>query len=146
MQVTGIYDNCLCASSGYWSFGPTSTVQLAADTEAARQASLYWQKAGYTALVFLAVVTYIAWWCQRYLREKFTERVKYLVAEDSTDNHAHTKELDLGRQQNAETVKSPEISTVRKLSGSSGECRFPGWPSNRKHLPMSSLKCLHIPE
>ncbi|CAD6592014.1 MAG: hypothetical protein ASARMPREDX12_005566 [Alectoria sarmentosa] len=122
MQITGIYDNCLCASSGYWTFGPTSTVQLAADTEAARNASLYWQKAGYTALIFLAVVTYIAWWCQRYLREKFTERAKYLVAEDSTDNHAHTKEkLDLGRPQNPETVKSPEIGTVRKLSVSSAE-------------------------
>ena len=79
MQIAGIFQNCICASNGYWSFGSTSTVQLAADTEADRDASLHWQKAGFAALSFLAVVTYLAWWSQRYLREKFIERVEHLV-------------------------------------------------------------------
>ena len=87
MQITGIYQNCICAASGYWSFGSEPPVQLASDTEAARHASLNWQKAGYTALIFLAVVTYFGWWCQRYLREKFGDRVKHLVAKDSTGVH-----------------------------------------------------------
>ena len=83
MQITGIYMNCVCAASGYWSFNPNIVVQLASDTEGARRASFKWQTAGYTALIFLAVVTYLGWWCQRYLREKFGERVKHLVAEGS---------------------------------------------------------------
>ena len=117
MQITGIYNNCLCASSGYWSWGSTSTVQLAADTEADTQASLNWQKAGYTALNFLAVVTYLGWWCQRYLREKFVERVKHLVADDPTVNNTHTK-------QQVDLRKSSEISTLRDMSSSSGESCF----------------------
>ena len=73
-------------------------MNLAADTEADRHASLHWQKAGYTALIFLAVVTYLGWWCQCYLREKFIERVKHLVARDPTGNQMDTKEqVDLGK-------------------------------------------------
>ena len=122
MQITGIFNNCLCASSGYWSWGSTSTVNLAADTEADRYASRHWQKAGYTALIFLAVVTYLGWWCQCYLREKFMERVKILVASDPISNQLHTKDqADLGRQRTVETVKSSEISTLCDLGGSSGE-------------------------
>lgn len=82
MQITGVYQNCVCAASGYWSFSPNSTVQLAADTEDDRHASMNWQTAGYTALSFLAVVTYFGWWCQSYLREKFRERVEHLVVKD----------------------------------------------------------------
>lgn len=135
MQVSGIYQNCLCASTGYWSFGSTSTVQLAADTEADRHASLDWQKAGYTAVIFLAVVAYLGWWCQRYLREKFIDRVKHLVAEDPSGrgSNAHTRpKFDLRQQSAAETVQGSEISTLRNFSGSSGECRFSDWPSNCK--------------
>ena len=78
MQISGIYQNCYCASNGYWTFGPTSTVSLATDTEDDRQSSWHWKRAGYTALGFLACVTYLGWWSQRYLREKFIERVKNL--------------------------------------------------------------------
>ena len=119
MQITGIYQNCVCAASGYWSFSPNSTVQLAADTEDDRHASMNWQTAGYMALIFLAVVTYFGWWCQSYLREKFRERVEHLVAKDPA---APTKELaELRWQRTAETVKSSEISTLRNPSSSSGE-------------------------
>lgn len=133
MQITGIFQNCVCASNGYWSFGSTATVNLAADTEADRDASLHWQKAGYTALIFLAVVTYLGWWCQRYLREKFVERVKHLVPKEPTDDSTHSKVIDLGRRQTVETIKSSEISTLCDLSGSSGECCLPDWPRNCKY-------------
>lgn len=122
MQITGIFNNCLCASSEYWSWGSTSTVNLAADTEADRHASLHWQKAGYTALIFLAVVTYLGWWCQCYLREKFMERVKHLVARDPTSSQVHKKDrVDLGRQRITGTEKSSEISTLCDPRSSSGE-------------------------
>lgn len=122
MQITGIFDNCICAAGGYWAFTSNSTVQLAADIEADRLASMNWQTAGYTALVFLAVVTYFGWWCQRSLREKFGERVEHLVARDPTAVRPHTKsQVDLRKQRNAETVKSSDITTLRNLSGSSGE-------------------------
>ncbi|MCJ1460598.1 hypothetical protein MMC28_010980 [Mycoblastus sanguinarius] len=80
MQITGIFQNCLCSSTGYWWSSYGSTVSLATDTEIDRQSSWYWNRAGYTALIFLACVTYLGWWCQRYLRETFIERVKHLVA------------------------------------------------------------------
>ncbi|KAL6713428.1 hypothetical protein ACLMJK_008893 [Lecanora helva] len=79
MQITGIFENCICLSTGYWSFPPGSTVSLATDTIHNRHASRYWNRAGYAALIFLACVTYLGWWSQRYLREKFIERVKHLV-------------------------------------------------------------------
>ena len=125
MQITGIFQNCLCATTGYWFWSSTSTVQLAADTEEYRHASLSWQQAGYTALIFLAVVTYLAWWCQCYLREKFIERVEHLVPQDRTGNRIRTRApRKLQRQQTAETIKISGISTLGDLSGSSGECRF----------------------
>ena len=131
MQITGIYQNCVCAAGGYWAFTPNSTVQLAADTEADRLASENWQKAGYTALIFLAAVTYFGWWCQRYLREKFSERVEHLVAQEYTPIHNRTTEVvELRRQRTAESVTKSEISTLHNPGGthhpggSSGECHF----------------------
>lgn len=125
MQITGIFQNCVCAASGYWSFSSDSTVQLAADTEDDRHASLNWQTAGYTALIFLAVVTYLGWWCQRYLRAKFDERVKLLVPKASTAVHTHTEgSVELQWQRTAETVKSSENSTLR------GE--YADWSNDRK--------------
>ena len=52
-----------------------------------------WKYAGYTALIFLACVTYLGWWCQRYLREKFIERVKHLVdvEHSKSDTAKHEK-------------------------------------------------------
>ena len=133
MQITGIYNNCICAANGYWAFTSNPPVQLASDTEAARLASQNWQKAGFTALIFLVVVTYLGWWCQRFLREKFRERVDHLVAEDPPATHSRAEGLvNLQLQQTADTVKSSEMSTLRNMSSSSGEHRFAGWPDNHK--------------
>ena len=75
MQITGIYQNCLCAAT----FPPHSTVSLATDTQEDRDSSRFWSTAGYIALGFLFFVTYFGWWCQRYLRDVFMKRVKDLV-------------------------------------------------------------------
>ena len=87
MEISGIYENCLCESTGYWTFGSDSTVSLATDTAEDRNSSWHWKIAGYIALSFLSFVTYLAWWCQRYLREKFVDRVKHVVAHPV--QHAH---------------------------------------------------------
>lgn len=83
MQITGIYQNCLCSTTGLHFFDYGLTVSLATDTRHDRGSSWQWKRAGYTALIFLACVTYLGWWCQRYLREKFIQRVKHLVDNDS---------------------------------------------------------------
>ena len=81
MQITGIFENCTCNSTGYWSFPPGSFVSLATDTIYDRQNGGYWKRAAFAALIFLICVTYLGWWCQRFLREKFVERVKHLGPE-----------------------------------------------------------------
>ena len=106
MELSGIYENCLCESTGYWTFGSNSTVSLATDTAQDRDSSWHWKVAGYIALSFLSFVTYLAWWCQRYLREKFVDCVKHLVAPpESTalldiNEHAHNHpdSHDINRQ------------------------------------------------
>ena len=98
MQVTGIYENCLCESTGYWTFGSSSTVSLASDTAEDRNASRHWKIAGYMALFFLSFVTYLAWWCQRYLREKFVDRVKHVVAHPAQIAHMHIDSHDINGQ------------------------------------------------
>ena len=131
MQITGIYQNCVCAAGGYWAFTSNSTVQLAADTEADRLASENWQIAGYTALIFLAAVTYFGWWCQRYLREKFSERVEHLVAQNCTPIHNRITELvELQRQRTAGSVAKSEISTLHNSSGA----QHPSGSSGERHF------------
>ena len=122
MQITGIFQNCICAAmaNGYWTFSSDPSVLLASDTEAARHASLNWQKAGYTALISLVVVTYFGWWCQRYLREKFGERVEHLVARDLTTTNT------LQWQRTTETGKTFGTETLRNPSTFSGEALTTG--------------------
>ena len=90
----GIFQNCLCASTGYWKFGSGATVSLASDTARDRASSRNWKVAGYIALVFLACVTYLGWWCQSYLRETFIERVKHLIP--PADRQDDTGGFDIG--------------------------------------------------
>ena len=77
VQITGIFDNCTCNATGYWSFPSWSVVNLATDTEWDRQFGRYWKRVAYAALIFLVCVAYLGWWCQRFLRQKFIERVEH---------------------------------------------------------------------
>ena len=80
MQITGIYNNCLCAITAWNWLSPSNAVMgLATDTQEDRDASWHWNRAGYTAVGFLACITYLGWWGQKFLREKFIQRVKDLV-------------------------------------------------------------------
>ena len=85
MQITGIYENCLCALSvGEWG-NPDAVVTLSSDTEADRQSSSQWVRAGAGALASLTAITYLGWWSQRYLRETFLVRLEKF-AQHSTQN------------------------------------------------------------
>lgn len=89
MQITGILENYWCASNFV-----DGTISLASDTKGDRLSSWQWNRAGYIALIFLACVTYLGWWCQRYLREKFIERVKNLN-DEIPDQHSNGQEIEL---------------------------------------------------
>ena len=89
MQITGIFQNCLCSAT----FPPHSTVSLASDTQSDRDSSQYWSTAGYIALGFLFCVTYFGWWCQRYLRDVFMEQVDDL-AEKQPNKQSDMQSLD----------------------------------------------------
>ncbi|MCJ1433386.1 hypothetical protein MMC27_002746 [Xylographa pallens] len=81
MAIIGIFNNCICGITiGYWFSPSKALVGLATDTESDRSSSWHWNRAGYTAVVFLACITYLGWWGQKFLREKFIQRVKDLVS------------------------------------------------------------------
>ncbi|KAG8534083.1 uncharacterized protein KY384_000926 [Bacidia gigantensis] len=95
MQITGIFQNCICSATHTWTFPIQSTVSLATDTAEDRQSSKYWSIAGYIALGFLACITYLGWWCQRNMRDVFMERVNDLVGspDDEPDKNGATMDL-----------------------------------------------------
>ena len=78
MQITGIFQNCACAATYAWSPRKGTTVSLASDTQQDRQSARSWDIAGYFAVIFLLVVTYLGWFLQRNLRDYFDSRVKAL--------------------------------------------------------------------
>ncbi|MCJ1388883.1 hypothetical protein MMC18_001734 [Xylographa bjoerkii] len=79
MQIVGIYNNCICGmTTSHWLFPGNTVVGLATDTQSDRDSSWHWNWAGYTAVVFLACITYLSWWARKFLREKFIQRVKDL--------------------------------------------------------------------
>ena len=89
MQLTGIFENCLCALSvRHWVHPENAIVTLSSDTEADRLASSPWVRAGAAALASLTVITYLGWWCQRYLRETFRNRVEKFANAPPRSRHA----------------------------------------------------------
>ena len=81
MQVVGVFRNCVCASlANYWVniHQKNPFINLATDTQDAREASDYWIIMGTLASIFVGGVTYIAWWYQKIVRHRFTEAVKNL--------------------------------------------------------------------
>jgi hypothetical protein len=79
MQITGVFRNCICYTDArtWWNINNIDpAVNLASDTQDARNSSVYWIKMGSTATVFMAVNCYIGWWYQRLIRHRFTDAVK----------------------------------------------------------------------
>ncbi|KAE9365866.1 hypothetical protein N431DRAFT_516708 [Stipitochalara longipes BDJ] len=82
MQITGVFRNCICYSDArtWWNINNINpAINLASDTQDARNSSVYWIKMGSTATVFMAVNCYIGWWYQRLIRHRFTDAVKRIV-------------------------------------------------------------------
>ena len=82
MQISGVYRNCICyAGSENWYNvkAKNPLVQVANDTEAARNASQYWIWMGIFATIFMAVNCYVGWWYQMFIRRRFTEAVRNMV-------------------------------------------------------------------
>jgi len=78
MQIVGVYRNCICyaGASNWWNINKINpAVNLASDTQDARNSSIYWIWMGSTATVFMAVNCYIGWWYQRLIRHRFTDAV-----------------------------------------------------------------------
>jgi hypothetical protein len=86
MQITGVFRNCICYSDAlsWWNINNINpAVNLASDTQEARNSSIYWVWMGSTATVFMALNCYIGWWYQRLIRHRFTDAVKamYMLPE-----------------------------------------------------------------
>ena len=80
MQIIGVYHNCLCSIPvGSWHTTRDSEMfNLPTDTAEDRDASKYWASCAYVAIGFMALVCYVGWWYQRYLRRRFMQRVNGL--------------------------------------------------------------------
>jgi hypothetical protein len=80
MQIIGVYRNCKCyIPASTWQYNPgAELINMATDTQEMRNSSKYWEGTGIGAISFLAVVCYMGWWYQRYLRRRFEERVTEL--------------------------------------------------------------------
>jgi hypothetical protein len=65
MQTIGVFRNCICASppSSWVNINAINpSINLATDTQAARDSSVYWLWMGTSAAWFMIVVTYVGWW------------------------------------------------------------------------------------
>ena len=127
MQITGIHQNCVCSvPATKWLNLNNATIELATDTELDRLPSVHWKQAGYIALGFLACVTYLGYWCQRYLRDQFVARVRLLASratrrleedlEDTSNQETNSaQDRDGGRSR---TSRAPENTRSNGFSNS----------------------------
>lgn len=79
MQIVGVYRNCICYTNAksWWNIQKNNpSINLASDTQDARNSSVYWIWMGTTATIFMAINCYFGWWYQRLIRRRFTDAVK----------------------------------------------------------------------
>ena len=87
LQILGALKNCICyagANNWYNINKINPSINLASDTQVARNSSIYWVWMGSTATVFMAINCYIGWWYQRLIRHRFTEAVKAMYIPEAT--------------------------------------------------------------
>jgi hypothetical protein len=80
MQILGVYRSCICSIPAYAWFLPgplkgKQSINVASDTQVARDNSRYWEWTGVAAMVFMALVTCWAWWYQEGLRRRVDETI-----------------------------------------------------------------------
>jgi hypothetical protein len=83
MQIVGVFRNCLCYTDArdWWNIlvhGMNTSVNLAKDTQTARDSSRYWIWMGSTATIFMGLNCYVGWWYQRLVRKRFTNAVRMM--------------------------------------------------------------------
>ncbi len=79
MQIAGVYRNCICYADAktWWNIDKINpSINVASDTQDARNSSVYWMWMGSTATIFMAFNCYFGWWYQRLIRRRFTDAVK----------------------------------------------------------------------
>jgi len=151
LQIVGVFRNCVChtaAATLWWHIKEVNpAINMATDTQEARDSSYWWMWMGATSTVFMVVVCYTGWWYQRLVRRRFEyaveelyipPRIEGIVAGLSTDRpdspfdyggHDDTEPL-LGRD---ETLQ--ELDPVRLNSRGRGGV----WNMLMKHSNSSSL-------
>ncbi|PMD49027.1 hypothetical protein L207DRAFT_477734 [Hyaloscypha variabilis F] len=118
MQITGVFRNCICYTDArtWWNINNIDpTVNLASDTQDARNSSVYWIKMGSTATVFMAVNCYIGWWYQRLIRHRFTDAVKKMYTPEVLEALPEAQNLN----GNKKTGESGEKEDDSRSSGNS---------------------------
>ncbi|KAF2996380.1 hypothetical protein E8E14_004778 [Neopestalotiopsis sp. 37M] len=84
MQLMGVYSANICEVRAiYWlsPHGDRPDVIASKNTAAAIQAAeQYWEPCAITAIIFLAVVSFIGWWYQRRMRDVFADLVRNIDA------------------------------------------------------------------
>ncbi|MCJ1405580.1 hypothetical protein MMC11_008808 [Xylographa trunciseda] len=80
MQIMGVFRNCICyVNAQYWlSLDASPGIDVATDTQSARESSANWLTMGYTATAFMALVCYMGYRYQLELRYHFAAEVKAL--------------------------------------------------------------------
>ncbi|MCJ1418668.1 hypothetical protein MMC32_005017 [Xylographa parallela] len=80
MQIMGVYRNCICyVNAQYWlSLDASPGIDVATDTQGARESSANWLTMGYTATAFMALVCYMGYRYQLELRYHFAAEVEAL--------------------------------------------------------------------
>jgi hypothetical protein len=81
LEILGVYRSCLCqVPTRTWATSLRREMfNLPTDTQEARNASKHWSRCGYTAIVFMVIITYVAWWYQKFLKKRFDTMVECLL-------------------------------------------------------------------
>jgi hypothetical protein len=84
MQITGVFDNCICqVNANEWINRRNSMINVAMDTEADRNSSGSWIRIGIAATAFMAICAYVGWWYQKAITEKYEMAVEGLPGKAS---------------------------------------------------------------
>ncbi|KAH8675456.1 hypothetical protein BX600DRAFT_534925 [Xylariales sp. PMI_506] len=80
MQLLGVYSANICSVTAVWWLSPFDVrpnVTLSLNThDMITSAENYWKPCAITAIVFMAVVSFVGWWYQRRMRDVFSQMVQ----------------------------------------------------------------------
>ncbi|KAH7360718.1 hypothetical protein BKA65DRAFT_493827 [Rhexocercosporidium sp. MPI-PUGE-AT-0058] len=91
MQIIGVFRNCICRAhaASWWNINKVNPgINMATDTQEARNSSFWWMWMGAVSTVFMVVVCYIGWWYQRLVKRRFEFAVEEMYIPPSIDGLA----------------------------------------------------------